>query len=152
MSADGNKLIATSQSRLIFTNGGWEIATDGKGPIYASTDGGTTWSMTAAPINDWLPGSIACSADGNKVYAPTGSGEVWMYQSTPSPELNLTATSSNLLVSWIIPAQNMVFQKSTDLLSWLTITNVPVLNLSNLKNQVTLPFSGAGGFFRLSTP
>jgi len=32
------------------------------------------------------------------------------------------------------------------------VTNPPVLNLTNLQNQVTLPPSGNSGFYRLKTP
>jgi len=148
ISAEGKKIFATYPTQSVLRNGNW--GPDYRGGIFASTDAGKTWVQAGTPNTNWV--SIACSADGNKVYAVTGSGEVWMYQSTPSPELNLTAANDDLLLSWIIPVQNMVLQKSTNLISWLTITNVPVLNLSNLENQVTLPFSGIGGFFRLSTP
>jgi hypothetical protein len=34
----------------------------------------------------------------------------------------------------------------------MPVTNPPVLNLTNLQNQVTLPLSGGSGFYRLKTP
>jgi hypothetical protein len=34
----------------------------------------------------------------------------------------------------------------------LDVTNVPVLNLTNLQNQVTLPLSADSSFYRLKTP
>jgi len=32
------------------------------------------------------------------------------------------------------------------------IANPPVLNLTNLQNQVTLPMNNGSGFYRLKTP
>ena len=51
-----------------------------------------------------------------------------------------------------MPSTNFVLQQSADLLSWTDVTNPPVLNLTNLQNQVTLPPSGSSGFYRLKTP
>ena len=130
-----------------------EYALDNNGPIYASIDSCATWDQTETPItNHWLSSSIAYSADANKLYDPTSSGEVWMYQTTPSPELNLTATNGNLQISWIIPSRKIVLQQSTNLFNWLPVTNTAVLIFSNLENQITLPLPGTGSFFRLSTP
>ena len=39
-----------------------------------------------------------------------------------------------------------------DLSNWADLTNTPILNLTNLQNEVTLPFSGGDAFFRLKTP
>lgn len=93
ISADGNTLIAASDSGLIYVsrNSGatWMAATnapsaywvcvcisaDGSkmaagvdgGTIYTSQNYGVTWRRTAAPTNYWE--SIACSADGSKLAA-----------------------------------------------------------------------------------
>jgi hypothetical protein len=32
------------------------------------------------------------------------------------------------------------------------VTNPPVLNLTNLQNEVTLPMAAGSGFYRLKTP
>ena len=70
----------------------------------------------------------------------------------PAPCLNLTSSSNNNSISWIIPSTNFMLQQSSDLTAWADVTNVPVLNLTNLQNQVTLPSSNASGFYRLKTP
>jgi hypothetical protein len=43
-------------------------------------------------------------------------------------------------------------QQSSDLGSWTDVTNPPVLNLTNLQNEVTLPMHAGCGFYRLKTP
>jgi hypothetical protein len=43
-------------------------------------------------------------------------------------------------------------QQSSDLGSWTDVTNPPVLNLTNLQNEVTLPMHAGSGFYRLKTP
>ena len=79
-------------------------------------------------------------------------GRIWTSQTTPSPQLNLTPSSTNLTLGWTVPSTNFVLQQSADLASWADVTNPPVLNLTNLQNQVTLPSSGSSGFYRLKTP
>jgi hypothetical protein len=79
-------------------------------------------------------------------------GEIWTSQTTPSPQLNLTTSKTNLALSWTIPSTNFVLQQSADLVSWADVTNPPVLNLTNLQNQVTLTPSNSSDFYRLSTP
>ena len=53
------------------------------------------------------------------------------------------------VISWLIPSQDFTLQQSPDLLSWTDVTNPPVLNLTNLQNQVTLPPLDGSSFFRL---
>jgi hypothetical protein len=36
--------------------------------------------------------------------------------------------------------------------NWITLTNVPVLNLSNLQHEVILSPTGSSGYYRLVTP
>ena len=66
--------------------------------------------------------------------------------------MNILPMSSSVVLSWLIPSTNLVLQQSSDLVSWADVTNPPVLNLTNLQNQVTLPLSGGSGFYRLKTP
>jgi hypothetical protein len=66
--------------------------------------------------------------------------------------LTLVPSGSNLNVSWIIPSTNFVLQQSSDLASWTDVTNPPVLNLTNLQNEVVLSPTGSSGFYRLKTP
>ena len=133
-SADGNKLAAVART----------------GQIYTSTDAGANWVSNSAPAFSWY--SVASSADGNKLLAAVNNGGIWTLQTTPSPRLNLSLMSSNLALSWVLPSTNIVLQQSADLLSWADVTNPPVLNLTNVQNEVTLPSSGGGGFYRLKTP
>ena len=60
-SADGKKLYACAGG------GGAGAYVGGPRLIYASTDGGMTWTPTGAPSNYWA--GVACSADGTRVLA-----------------------------------------------------------------------------------
>ena len=66
--------------------------------------------------------------------------------------MQIMRTKSNLKLSWIVPSTNFVLQGSADLSGWTDLTNQPVFNLTNLQNEVSLPLSGSGGFYRLKTP
>jgi DNA-binding beta-propeller fold protein YncE len=141
-SADGTKMVALANSGL-GTFGA------GSGGIYTSTDSGTTWFSNNVPSWTWT--CAAMSADGNEIIATIGGassvGSIYVSQTTPSPVLNLSA-SDNVL-SWIIPSLDFTLQQSPDLMSWTDVTNLPVLNLTNLQNQVTLPPPDGSSFFRL---
>ena len=140
-SADGSRLVAVGQ---------------GNAEIYTSTNAGATWISNGVPSQIWY--GVASSADGNKLVAVsvfgTGSnpGNILTSYSTPSPQLNLTSSPANLTLAWTVPSTNFVLQQSADLSSWSPVTNPPVLNLTNLQNQVTLSPSNSTGFFRLKTP
>ena len=71
----------------------------------------------------------------------------------PSPHLNLAATNGGVACSWILPSTNFVLQQNADLTTanWAAVTNVPVLNLTNLQQQVSLTPSNNAGFYRLIT-
>jgi hypothetical protein len=75
-------------------------------------------------------------------------------KTTPTPQLNIAASSTNLTLSWIIPSTNFALQQNFDLTTtnWTTLTNVPTLNLTNLQNQVIVSPSNSSGFYRLKTP
>ena len=66
--------------------------------------------------------------------------------------MNLTPANGNFTVSWIVPSTNFVMQQCSDLASWADMTNTPVLNLTNLQNEVILSPTGSSGFYRLKTP
>jgi hypothetical protein len=78
---------------------------------------------------------------------------IWISQTTSSPKLNLTTSSNQLALSWIIPSTNFVLQQSSDLIAanWVTLTNTPALNFTNLNDEVRLSPANASGFFRLVT-
>jgi len=142
MSADGSKLVAVNWA------GGFLSSLSS---IYTSTNSGATWQTNNAPNKTW--NSVACSADGGKLVAVVGyGGSIYTSQTTLSPQLHGSPASTNLTLAWTVPSTNFVLQQSTDLSSWSPVTNPPVLNLTNLQNQVTLPSSNSSGFYRLKTP
>lgn len=138
-SADGTRLVAA--------------ALDGE--ILTSTDSGANW--TSNPVLNTLNThyvSIASSADGNKlVVADQGSGAIFTSQTAPAPLLNIVSSNACSLLSWIVPSTNFVLQQNPDLTTpnWTDVTNTPVLNLTNLQDEVTLPLTNGSGYYRLAT-
>jgi len=118
--------------------------------VYVSTNAGLAWRTNSIPIDNWI--SVCSSADGNKLIAVSNNGLAYTWQSTPSPSLKLTRWGANLTFSWLVPSTSFVLQQSADLTSWMFVTNTPLLNLTNLHNQVTLTPSNSSGFYRLTTP
>jgi hypothetical protein len=137
-SADGSKIVVAAGDNGL------------TGPIYVSTNSGATWSLSSAGNYHWT--SVASSSDGHKMYATRYGGGIFTLQSTVTPQLNLAPSPTNFTLAWTVPSTNFVLQQSADLLAWADVTNPPVLNLTNLQNQVTLPPSGTSAFFRLKTP
>ena len=144
-SADGSRLVAVAggshslRPPVIVTS-----------PIYTSTNCGVTWVSNSVPMQYWI--SAASSADGRKLVAVVSGGGIYTSQSTPEPQLNIKPASNNLALSWIVPSTNFVLQQSSDLGSWTDETNTPVLNLTNLQNEVILSPTNSSGFYRLKTP
>ena len=143
LSADGSKIVAANQDPFVLV----------------STNFGVSWETNSLPGGGSYFESVALSADGGKAITgsnfssgESGSGSSYISQSVYAPQLNISPVSNNLALSWIIPSTNFVLQQSSDLISWADVTNPPVLNLTNLQNQVTLSPTNSVGFFRLSTP
>lgn len=135
-SADGEKLVATSAYS-----------------IYTSTDGGITWTSNNAPQNYWK--CVGSCADGSKLAATSsvdGDQGLYISQSRPSPHLYITPSNGNVDVSWVVPSTNFVLQQSLGLISWSDVTNTPTLDLTDLRNQITLSTSNRIGFYRLASP
>jgi photosystem II stability/assembly factor-like uncharacterized protein len=137
-SADGTKLVAA----------------DYGGTIYTSTNSGNTWTSNNFPYQlDWT--SVASSADGSKLIAVSDSPNygIWTSKTIPTPQLNIAPTNSNFKLSWIVLSTNFVLQQNLDLTTtnWVTLTNTPTLNLTNLQNKVVLSPSNSSGFYRLAT-
>jgi hypothetical protein len=156
-STDGNKLVAAVLNEF---PGGRYIPS-----IDISTNLGIDWIQET----NLSASALASSADGNKLVVGTeaaysvelpggriitvgSTASIYTSFSTPSPQLNLTPTNGSFKLSWIIPSTNFVMQQSSDLSSWSDLTNAPVLNLTNLQNEITLPLSGGNDFYRLKTP
>jgi photosystem II stability/assembly factor-like uncharacterized protein len=149
-SADGSILVAAATDYGIGA------------PIYISTNSGADWTLDAVS-NHW--GFVASSADGTKLVAAIGNegvydgtevsiadGTIYTSEITLSPQMNITAANGNLTVSWVVPATNFVLQQSSNLTSWADMTNRPVLNLTNLQDEVTLSPQANSVFYRLETP
>jgi hypothetical protein len=135
-SADGSKLVVVASG----------------GSIYSSTNFGQDWVSNNAPNKSWV--TVVSSADGSKRFASVDSGQ-GNFSSTialPSPSINIAPAGGNLMLSWFVPSTNFVLLQSYDLSGWSDMTNTPVLNFSNLQNQVVLPSSADNVFYRLKTP
>jgi len=147
-SADGTKLIIAGAYYYWTQNPNRSI--------YTSSDSGVTWVSNNAPALGWY--AVASSADGSElVAAGYGSGlaydgGIWIGRTTPSPQMNIGLTNSNLVLSWLVPSTNFVLQQSSDLsaLNWITLTNTPLLNSINLQDYVTVEtLCNSAAFFRL---
>lgn len=165
LSADGNHVLATGLTGAFISSdagGNWTpcnligvsgaSSADGSkliicnGQVYTSTNFGINWvtnQVTSAVFS-----GCASSADGNGLLAISG-GSVWTYQTIPSPQLGITQSKSNLVISWLIPSTNLFIQQSPDLLSWSSITDQPALNLTNLNYELNITPSNASSFFQL---
>jgi hypothetical protein len=134
-SADGEKLVAA-------------VGGDGSNVLLAtSTNSGVSWTASNIPGSFWS--SVTASADGNKLAGTVLAGGIYVYYSLSAPALDLALSDANLSLSWLIPSTDFVLQQSPDLISWSNVTNTPVLNLTNLNNELTLSPSISNGFFRL---
>ena len=142
---------ASGNSIALSADGKYMAIADFNSKIYTSTNSGVTW-VTNNVLSDWF--GIASSADGHRLVASSDGNKIWLGQMKPSPQLNLAPAKTNLTLSWIIPSTNFVLQQNPDLTTtnWSVVTNPPVLNLTNLQNQVTLPLPAGNGFYRLKTP
>lgn len=148
-SADGHKLLAAFLKPFGSPDS----------PVFVSTNGGLSWitnSLPGAMRVESVPfiSSMAMSSDGGMMAATIDGGGIWLARSTEPPRLETWSSSNNLTLSWVIPSTNFVLQQNFDLTTtdWSNVTNTPVLNLTNLQNQVTLPAPGGNAFFRLNTP
>lgn len=134
-SADGTKLVTVGQT----------------GSIYTSLDSGVTWTYNDAPYTSWR--KVACSADGTMKVAVVGgeTGGIYTSRSAPTPWLSVTPAGGNAALSWIVPSQPFVLQENSGLTAtnWAEVPMPPVLNLTNLQNQVVVPLSGSHRFYRL---
>jgi len=180
-SADGGKLAATTGlSIYVSTNSGmtWIPASNGSfvsvacsadgtklvsadsgGGIYTSADSGFDWVTNNAPTGfEWNWQCVASSADGGKLAATYDSGlyegGIWTAQTVQSPNMNISTPGNAAKLSWTIPSTNFVLQQCSSLASgdWTTVTNTPVLNLTNLQDEVVLSPVGSSLFYRLKTP
>jgi hypothetical protein len=54
---------------------------------------------------------------------------------------------------WIVPSMPFVLQENADLNTpnWTVVPMTPILNLTNLHHEVTVPLSGTNRFYRLQS-
>jgi hypothetical protein len=143
-SADGTRLVAAVDNGT-------------PGEIYTSSDSGATWTSNNVALQYW--NFVASSADGGTLVAAaanlgTAPGPIYSSQTALPRELHIATANSNVLLSWIIPSSPFVLQQKSDLQAgnWLTISNAPSLDLSNLQNVTAVSVSNGATFFRLSSP
>jgi hypothetical protein len=114
--------------------------------------------MTNSKSTSWF--RVGSSADGSKLVATspdymTGlqlhgrSGLIYTLDTTPAPALSLTPGSGSAFLSWLLPSVNFALQQSLDLSSWTEVQATPVLNLTNLEKQVSVPLQSSNRFYRL---
>ena len=142
-SADGSRLVAVALYRFIYT----------------SADSGLSWKASP-PEALWQ--AVASSADGDRlaaaVYSALTNGipaTIYTLHRTPSPTLALQSANDHAVVlSWTLPSANLSLQWKAGLEAseWRTVTNPPVLSISSLQNQVTMPLPASPAFYRLQTP
>lgn len=80
---------------------------------------------------------------------------VRVYDWTTTTVLTVTLASTNTLVlSWPSPSTGFVLQQNLDVgtTNWVDVTNTPVLNSTNLQNEVVLPLTDNHVFYRLAAP
>ena len=147
--------IANWQAVACSADGTRMIAAIKNGAVYTSADAGATWVSNNIPNAVWV--SVASSADGSQLAAAglvQGAYHVYTSYSPPSPKLNFTAVSNLVNLSWTVPGTNFVLQQSLGMnpAGWMSLTDAPTLNLSNLQYQLSFSPTNASGFFRLSTP
>ncbi len=138
-SADATRILVAVDS-----SSGWFL-----GGLFTSTDSGMTWISNNLASTYWS--CVASSSDGCKLVAGVNGGGIYTSQTTPHPVLNVTLAGGNLVLSWIIPSQPFVVQENSDLATtnWIDMASSPVLDLTNLRNQVTLPIPTGNRFYRL---
>jgi photosystem II stability/assembly factor-like uncharacterized protein len=144
-SADGTRLVVAGRQ--------------GSAPIFVSTNSGSSWvkQTNASVLASW--NAVASSADGYKLFAATSgyllndsSGGIYCLEAIPSPQLSLTPLLSNCMLSWIVPSTSFGLQQSADLVTWAYLTNTPLVNLANLKNEIIISRTNSSCFYRLATP
>lgn len=134
------------------------VAADNLSPwLGISTNFGATWTATNIPPGtsiSWGIKPVASSADGNELIAAVNGGGIWISQTTPSPQMNVTSANGGIQLSWLIPSMNFVLEQNSDLTTanWTIVTNPPCWNFTNLHDDVTFPLAGGNVFYRLASP
>lgn len=93
----------------------------------------------------------ASSADGGKLFAVVLIGGIWVSQTMVAPELKISASKSNVLISWIVPSQNFVLQQDSDMtmVNFTDMATTPLVNFTILHYEVQVPVAIGNHFYRL---
>jgi hypothetical protein len=163
-SADGSKLFGVDYHVGVFTSTNWGMSWVENTNLFLNS-AYTQYGIAPFFGSIGNESSIKCSADGVKLILFPGmmfqpsvafiaNDFIWTLYTTPAPQLNLSSSGTDLLLSWVVPSTNFVVQQCSDLTmtNWESLTNAPALNLTNLQNQVSVTPSNSSSFFRLSTP
>lgn len=147
-----NSLPATNWTGLATSvDGNRFVAVAAGGLIYSSANAGATWFSNSAPPLKWQ--ATASSADGGVVFAAAAGGGIWMRRTTPAPLLKIALSRTEPSLSWTVPSSPLVLQQTPSLAApWITVSNSPTLNLSDLSYRLVPPLLGNTTFYRLRTP
>jgi len=148
-SADGNILVAA-----MYISGSFK-----PGPIYISTNSGSTWAPTGSPNNEWY--YVACSADGqklvatanyDKIYVSTNAGNTWVSNNVVM-RWGPVASSSNGVKLVVAPANNHLSASGNSGLSWSVLGNSPSTNWNSVACSADgAKIFGCGGLGSVNNP
>ena len=124
----------------------WVIAGTGV-QTYTSTNAGLNWQTNVL----FLWNDVAMSADGNEIFFSSSYAGIWVGHDISSPQLNIAPLDSAVKISWLLPSTNFVLQQNTVLTTtnWIPVPNNPLLNFTNLNQEVSVPTTSSNTFFRL---
>ena len=131
---------------------GATLVASGSAGTYTSADAGNNWSrVTNVPPGLNGRAYASCSADGQTLAVALEGGGIWISRTTPAPSLNLARAGTKVLVSWTVPSLDFVLQQNPNLseTNWTDVPISPVLNLTNLQQEVIAPQAAGMRFFRL---
>jgi hypothetical protein len=121
--------------------------------IYISTNSGLSWELSNQQALAW--DSVACSADGHRWWASRGGGGgLYSGASPAAPVMQIIGTNGNVSLMWVVPSSPFVLQQRAfgDSGLWLGLSVTPKMNPNTLFDEVLIPATDAGRFFRLASP
>jgi hypothetical protein len=176
ISADGTKMVAAAYNANFFVStnsgGAWvqvnasfqdvthvAITPDGTqllamgGVLAISADWGESWQQfPRAPISFPFPLCFAISADGNRLVAADDSGiYTWHPVLFKPPQLKIDNFGGAPRLSWIVPSSDFLLEETPNLSvpTWVAVSNAPSLDLTTLRNELSISPSLRGSFFRV---
>ena len=173
-SADGTRLVAAPQTGTLYTSGDagvtWTPAATPSGPwvtvrcsadgsrmagimstgssaLLTSSDSGATWLTNNCPNTNWA--CLALSADASELFLGSRL-TIFTRQTTPAPLLSIVTSTTNALISWIVPSIPFHLEQSPTLpaSTWNSVSSSPQLNFATENYEVSIPATNTG-FLRL---